>query len=333
MNQEGKRKEKQDRLLDAMGQIDDSFVEAAQKAGRRKTARPGLLSFGAVRVLAACAALAVCVVLYRFAAIKQAAPVQEQEAPVQGQEEPVREAVPEGRSARSVGEEAAEPAPASLEENAAEDIDGQAAALTQEKAEGVLGVVLEADGGRVTFRIVNGTLRKGDKVKFFHTGKEYDAEEVGVLGYKQIPCDSISAGTVGYIISGIKTSVEVKVGDTITHVERPCEKAIEGFENVKPMVFAGVYPVTPDDYEDLRASIEKLQLNDASLTYEPESSIALGFGFRCGFLGLLHMEIIQERLEREFNMDVITTVPNVSYKVTTTKGEVLEIHNPSGLAF
>ena len=181
------------------------------------------------------------------------------------------------------------------------------------------------------FRIVNGTLRKGDKVKFFHTGKEYDAEEVGVLGYKQIPCDSISAGNVGYIISGIKTSVEVKVGDTITHVERPCEKAIEGFENVKPMVFAGVYPVTPDDYEDLRASIEKLQLNDASLTYEPESSIALGFGFRCGFLGLLHMEIIQERLEREFNMDVITTVPNVSYKVTTTKGEVLEIHNPSGL--
>ena len=181
------------------------------------------------------------------------------------------------------------------------------------------------------FRIVNGTLRKGDKVKFFHTGKEYDAEEVGVLGYKQEPCPELSAGNVGYIISGIKTSVEVKVGDTITHVDEPCDKAIEGFENVKPMVFAGVYPVTPDDYEDLRASIEKLQLNDASLTYEPESSIALGFGFRCGFLGLLHMEIIQERLEREFNMDVITTVPNVSYKVTTTKGEVLEIHNPSGL--
>ena len=181
------------------------------------------------------------------------------------------------------------------------------------------------------FRILNGTLRKGDKVKFFHTGKEYDAEEVGVLGYKPIPCTEVSAGNVGYIISGIKTSVEVKVGDTITHVDRPCDQAIEGFENVKPMVFAGVYPVTPDDYEDLRASIEKLQLNDASLTYEPESSIALGFGFRCGFLGLLHMEIIQERLEREFNMDVITTVPNVSYRVTTTKGEVMEIHNPSGL--
>ena len=181
------------------------------------------------------------------------------------------------------------------------------------------------------FRIMNGTLRKGDKVKFFHTGKEYDAEEVGVLGYKPIPLQEVSAGNVGYIISGIKTSVEVKVGDTITHVDKPCKEAIDGFENVKPMVFAGVYPVSPDDYEDLRASIEKLQLNDASLTYEPESSVALGFGFRCGFLGLLHMEIIQERLEREFNMDVITTVPNVSYKVTTTKGEVVEIHNPSGL--
>ena len=180
MNQEGKRKEKQDRLLDAMGQIDDSFVEAAQKAGRRKTARPGILSFGAARVLAACAALAVCVVLYRFAAIKPAAPVQEQEAPVQGQEEPVREAVPEGRSARSVGEEAAEPAPASLEENAAEDIDGKAAALTQEKAEGVLGVVLEADGGRVTFRIVNGT---DQEISY---GKRYALERMGENGWQTV---------------------------------------------------------------------------------------------------------------------------------------------------
>lgn len=180
MNQEGKRKEKQDRLLEAIGQIDDSFVEAAQKAGRRKTARPGLLSFGAARVLAACAALAVCVVLYRFAAIKPAAPVQEQEAPVQGQEEPVREAVPEGRSARSVGEEAAEPAPASLEENAAEDIDGQAAALTQEKAEGVLGVVLEADGGRVTFRIVNGT---DQEISY---GKRYALERMEENGWQTV---------------------------------------------------------------------------------------------------------------------------------------------------
>lgn len=180
MNQEGKRKEKQDRLLDAIGQIDDSFVEAAQKAGRRKTARPGLLSFGAARVLAACAALAVCVVLYRFAAIKPAAPVQEQEAPLQGQEEPVREAVPEGRSARSVGEEAAEPAPASLEENAAEDIDGKAAALTQEKAEGVLGVVLEADGGRVTFRIVNGT---DQEISY---GKRYALERMGENGWQTV---------------------------------------------------------------------------------------------------------------------------------------------------
>ena len=180
MNQEGKRKEKQDRLLDAIGQIDDSFVEAAQKAGRRKTARPGLLSFGAARVLAACAALAVCVVLYRFAAIKPAAPVQEQEAPLQGQEEPVREAVPEGRSARSVGEEAAEPAPASLEENAAEDIDGQAAALTQEKAEGVLGVVLEADGGRVTFRIVNGT---DQEISY---GKRYALERMEENGWQTV---------------------------------------------------------------------------------------------------------------------------------------------------
>lgn len=181
MNQEGKRKEKQDRLLDAMGQIDDSFVEAAQKAGRRKTARPGVLSFGAARVLAACAALAVCVVLYRFAAIKPAAPVQEQEAPVQEQEAPVREAVPEGRSARSVGQEAAaEPAPASLEENAAEDIDGQAAALTQEKAEGVLGVVLEADGSRVTFRIVNGT---DQEISY---GKRYTLERMEENGWQTV---------------------------------------------------------------------------------------------------------------------------------------------------
>ncbi|MDR2557062.1 MAG: translation elongation factor 4 [Bacteroidales bacterium] len=181
------------------------------------------------------------------------------------------------------------------------------------------------------FRIFNGTLNKGDLVKFFHTSKEYNADEIGVLGFKPQPANTLQAGDVGYIISGIKTSAEVKVGDTITHVERPTDTAIEGFENVKPMVFAGLYPVTPDDYEELRASIEKLQLNDASLTFEPESSVALGFGFRCGFLGLLHMEIIQERLDREFNMDVIATVPNVSFKVTTTKGQLIDIHNPSGM--
>ena len=181
------------------------------------------------------------------------------------------------------------------------------------------------------FRIVNGVIRKGDFVKFVATGKEYYADEVGVLKLKPEPKDILKAGDVGYIISGIKTSKEVKVGDTITHVERPCDKAIEGFENVKPMVFAGVYPIDADDYEELRSSIEKLQLNDASLTFEPESSAALGFGFRCGFLGLLHMEIIQERLDREFNMDVITTVPNVSYKAYTTKGEMIEVHNPSSL--
>jgi len=181
------------------------------------------------------------------------------------------------------------------------------------------------------FRIFNGQIRKNDFVKFVNTGKEYYADEIGTLKLKPEPKDVLYAGDVGYIISGIKTSKEVKVGDTITHVERPCEKAIEGFENVKPMVFAGVYPVDADDYEELRASIEKLQLNDASLTFEPESSAALGFGFRCGFLGLLHMEIIQERLDREFNMDVITTVPNVSYKAFTTKGEIIEVHNPSGL--
>lgn len=181
------------------------------------------------------------------------------------------------------------------------------------------------------FRIINGEVRKGDLVKFFATGKEYYADEVGVLKLKPEPKDVLKAGDVGYIISGIKTSKEVKVGDTVTHVARPCEKAIDGFENVKPMVFAGVYPIDADDYEELRSSIEKLQLNDASLTFEPESSAALGFGFRCGFLGLLHMEIIQERLDREFNMDVITTVPNVSYKAYTTKGEMIEVHNPSSL--
>lgn len=181
------------------------------------------------------------------------------------------------------------------------------------------------------FKIKNGTLRKGDHVKFVATGKDYHADEIGALKLKQFPKNELKAGDVGYIISGIKTSREVKVGDTITHYDRPCDKAIEGFENVKPMVFAGIYPVDADDYEDLRASMEKLQLNDASLTFEPESSAALGFGFRCGFLGLLHMEIIQERLDREFDMDVITTVPNVSYKVHTTKQGIVEVHNPSGL--
>lgn len=181
------------------------------------------------------------------------------------------------------------------------------------------------------FKISNGEIRKGDKVKFIHTGKEYEADEIGVLQLKQLPREKLSTGEVGYIISGIKESKEVKVGDTITHVENPCKTGIAGFQNVKPMVFAGVYPIDADDYEELRASMEKLQLNDASLTWEPESSAALGFGFRCGFLGLLHMEIVQERLDREFNMDVITTVPNVSYKVMTTKNELIEVHNPSGL--
>jgi len=180
-------------------------------------------------------------------------------------------------------------------------------------------------------RVLNGTLRKGDMVKFVNTGKEYDADEIGVLKLKQEARKELSAGDVGYIISGIKLSKEVKVGDTITHIKRPCDAAIEGFEEVKPMVFAGIYPVDADDYEELRASIEKLQLNDASLTFEPESSAALGFGFRCGFLGLLHMEIIQERLDREFDMNVITTVPNVSYIIVTNKGETIEVHNPSGL--
>ena len=181
------------------------------------------------------------------------------------------------------------------------------------------------------FKIVNGTIRRGDRVKFVSTDHEYNAEEIGVLKLKQDPRDEMGAGDVGYIISGIKDSSEVKVGDTITHVKNPCDKAISGFEDVKPMVFAGLYPVDADEYEDLRISIEKLQLNDASLTFIPESSAALGFGFRCGFLGLLHMEIIQERLDREFNMDVITTVPNVSFKVFTTKGEEIDVHNPSGL--
>ena len=180
-------------------------------------------------------------------------------------------------------------------------------------------------------KIDNGVVRKGDKVKFFNTGQEYDADEVGVLKMDMVPKAQLTAGEVGYIISGIKDAKEVKVGDTVTHVERPCAKAIEGFQEVKPMVFAGVYPIDPNDYENLRASLEKLQLNDASLTFLPESSQALGFGFRCGFLGLLHMEIIQERLDREFNMDVITTVPNVSYTVYDKQGEVKEVHNPSGL--
>lgn len=180
-------------------------------------------------------------------------------------------------------------------------------------------------------RVMNGTIKKGDLVKFVNTGKEYNADEIGVLKLNQEPKKELGAGDVGYIISGIKASAEVKVGDTITQVANPCENVIEGFEEVKPMVFAGIYPVDADDYEDLRASIEKLQLNDASLTFVPESSAALGFGFRCGFLGMLHMEIIQERLEREFEMNVITTVPNVSYIVYTRKGEKLDVHNPSGL--
>lgn len=181
------------------------------------------------------------------------------------------------------------------------------------------------------FKVMNGEIKTGDHVMFVATRKKYHADEVGVLKLKMEPRNVMKTGDVGYIISGIKTSSEVKVGDTITHVENPCDKAIEGFEDVKPMVFAGIYPVDADDYEELRASIEKLHLNDASLTYAPESSAALGFGFRCGFLGLLHMEIVQERLDREFDMNVITTVPNVSYRVHTRKGEVIEVHNPSGL--
>ncbi len=181
------------------------------------------------------------------------------------------------------------------------------------------------------FKILNGTIRTDDFVKFVSTGKEYHADEVGVLKLDMSPRAQLSAGNVGYIISGIKTSREVRVGDTITHVANPCDKAIEGFQEVKPMVFAGVYPIEAEDFENLRSSLEKLQLNDASLTFQPESSAALGFGFRCGFLGLLHMEIVQERLGREFDMDVITTVPNVSYLVHDKKGNVTEVHNPSGL--
>ncbi len=181
------------------------------------------------------------------------------------------------------------------------------------------------------FRIFNGTIRTNDFVKFLSTDKEYHADEIGVLRLKQEPRKELSAGDVGYIISGIKTSKEVRVGDTITHVNNPCTEAVAGFQEVKPMLFAGIYPTDADDYEELRSSLEKLQLNDASLTFVPESSAALGFGFRCGFLGLLHMEIVQERLDREFDMDVIATVPNVSYQVYTTKKEIVEVHNPSGM--
>ena len=183
----------------------------------------------------------------------------------------------------------------------------------------------------VLCKVVNGCIKKGEKVKFFNTGMEYTADEVGVLKMDMMPKQALTTGEVGYIISGIKTATEVKVGDTVTSVAHPCRKAIAGFQEVKPMVFAGVYPIDPNDYENLRASLEKLQLNDAALTFSPESSVALGFGFRCGFLGLLHMEIIQERLDREFNMDVITTVPNVSYMVYDKQGNVKEVHNPSGL--
>ena len=181
------------------------------------------------------------------------------------------------------------------------------------------------------FKITNGVIRAGDKVKFFNTGKEYVADEMGVLKMEMVPRKELRTGDVGYIISGIKTSKEVKVGDTITHVARPCDKAIAGFEEVKPMVFAGVYPIEAEEFEDLRASLEKLQLNDASLTFQPESSLALGFGFRCGFLGLLHMEIVQERLDREFDMNVITTVPNVSYHIYDKQGNMTEVHNPGGM--
>ena len=184
----------------------------------------------------------------------------------------------------------------------------------------------------VYFKVINGTIHKGDLVKFVNTGCEYDVDELGILKLNLEPKNQVSAGNVGYIISGIKNSTEVRVGDTITHTASPCEKAIAGFQEVKPMVFAGVYPIDPEDFENLRASLEKLQLNDAALTFSPESSVALGFGFRCGFLGLLHMEIVQERLSREFNMEVITTVPNVSYKVYDKKGEETEVHNPAGLS-
>ena len=181
------------------------------------------------------------------------------------------------------------------------------------------------------FKIVNGSIKTGDKVVFINTGKEYSADEIGVLKMEMSPRQELHCGDVGYIVSGIKNATEVKVGDTITHVAHRCSSAIDGFEEVKPMVFAGLYPIETEDFENLRASLEKLQLNDASLTFQPESSVALGFGFRCGFLGLLHMEIVQERLDREFNMDVITTVPNVSYLVYDKQGEVKEVHNPAGM--
>ncbi len=181
------------------------------------------------------------------------------------------------------------------------------------------------------FKIVNGSIRKGEDVLFVNTHKQYDADEIGVLKMDLSPRKELSCGDVGYIVSGIKTATEVKVGDTITSVANPCTKAIEGFEEVKPMVFAGIYPIETEDFEMLRASLEKLQLNDASLTFTPESSVALGFGFRCGFLGMLHMEIVQERLDREFNMNVITTVPNVSYQVYDKHGEMKEVHNPAGM--
>lgn len=181
------------------------------------------------------------------------------------------------------------------------------------------------------YKVVNGSIKTGDKVKFIATGMEYEADEVGVLKLEMAPRKEVKTGDVGYIISGIKTSKEVRVGDTITHIARPALEAIEGFEEVKPMVFAGVYPIETEDFENLRTSLEKLQLNDASLTFTPESSVALGFGFRCGFLGLLHMEIVQDRLDREFGMNVITTVPNVSYQVYDEKGAMSEVHNPSGL--
>ena len=181
------------------------------------------------------------------------------------------------------------------------------------------------------FKIVNGSIKSGDEVAFINTGKEYTADEIGVLKMEMSPRKELHCGDVGYIVSGIKTATEVKVGDTITHVERPCDKAISGFEEVKPMVFAGLYPIETEDFENLRASLEKLQLNDASLTFQPESSVALGFGFRCGFLGLLHMEIVQERLDREFDMNVITTVPNVSYNIYDKQGNMKEVHNPGGM--
>lgn len=186
-------------------------------------------------------------------------------------------------------------------------------------------------GIEVYFRVFNGTINKGDKVKFLNTGKTYEADEIGILKFKQEPQKSIHAGNVGYLISGIKVAKEVKVGDTITHVDRPCQQSIKGFENVKPMVFAGIYPVETSEYEELRTSMEKLQLNDASLVWEPETSAALGFGFRCGFLGMLHMEIVQERLEREFDMTVITTVPSVQFHAVKSNGSIQEVNAPSDM--